>query len=474
MIMKSAKSMRILLVNPHDVPHVNDRSAKSITESRGLVPPLGIAYIAAVLEKEGYPVKIIDCKALGLSSEGTKQLLLKEKADIVGVTAMTPTIHGVLETARHAKEAGSLTIIGGAHIMALPNETMSYDFVDFGINGEGEYVMLNLVKALESKKDYSDIEGLIYKDKKTGKAVINKPAIVKNLDELPFPARHLLPNHKYSCVIARRAIQPVLTSRGCPYQCGFCSKLPSDTLCRQRDPKLVVDEIEECIRRFGAEEIMITDDTFTLKRDHAVAVCNEMISRGLKIPWQTPTRVNHVDLELLKLMKKAGCRIIRYGVESGNDEVLKTMRKGITKDQVRKAFRWTKEAGIDTFAFFIIGYIGETPETITETINFAKELDPTWVMFLLATPFPQTNLFDLASGQGLVDPNYWAEYTLGKRNDRIPYLVPEADKWMAKAYRSYYIRPKFVIKALKKMRSADTIKKYITGAKGIVFFKMHD
>lgn len=465
-------TMKILLVNPHDVPNVNARSAKSITKSRGLVPPLGISYIAAVLEEHDYDVRIIDAAASGLSSNDLKRLLEKEQADIVGVYAMTAMVHGALEVARFAKQAGSVTVMGGPHMAALPRETMSYDFLDFGIYGEGEYPMLKLVRALENKRDYTRIEGLIYRKGK--QVVINKPYIVKDLDKLPFPARHLLPNERYSCVIAKKRIQSVLTSRGCPYQCGFCSKLPSDTMPRTRNAKGIVDEIEECTNRYGAEEIMITDDTFTLKREHAVAVCREIIDRGLDISWQTPTRINHVDLELLKLMRKAGCKVIRYGVESGSDEILKIMRKGITVNQTRKAFNWTKQAGIETFAYFIIGYAGETARTMRQTIDFAKELNPNWVMFLLATPYPQTNLFELSVKEGLVNRNYWSDYTLGKRNDRIPYIALNADKWVARAYREFYMRPGYILKKLKKLNSPDTLKKYLTGLKGIVMFEMND
>jgi len=195
--------------------------------------------------------------------------------------------------------------------------------------------------------------------------------------------------------------------------------------------------------------------------------------QGLDIKWESPIRVNNVDEELLKLMRKAGCVRLRYGVESGDEGILRLMRKGITPGQVREVFKRTREAGIETFGYFIIGYAHENPSTMRRTIDFAKELEPDWVMFTLATPYPRTHLYDLAVEAGLVVGDYWRDFTLGKDMPRIPYFVDGADEWVKRAYREFYIRPGYILRKLSKLNSLDMLRLYANGAKGIISFDMN-
>jgi len=423
-----------------------------------------------VLEQGGYSVGILDSKALNLTTDETKTQILREKPDMVGVTAMSSTVKGAYEVAKMAKDIGATVVIGGPQLSAYPKETLSYDFIDYGVIGEGEYTTLELVQAIENGVDVKKIKGLVYKH--NGKIIVNAPRIVNNLDELPFPARHLLPMEKYHCVITATPFTTMISSRGCPHKCGFCYKQPSDKKVRWRSPKNIVDEMEHLIEKYRMKEIMFYDDSIAIRREHIVGICNEIIDRGLDAQWESPVRIDNVDKELLKLMHEAGCIRLRYGVESGDEGILKLMRKGISISKTKKVFRWTKNTGIETFAYFIIGYATETHETIRKTINFAKELDPDWVMFTAATPYPHTNLYELAKEQGLVKGDYWSEFTLGKRDDRLPYFVDDTEKWVARAYKEFYLRPRFVLKKLWKMRSLDTMRKYIRGAYGIVLFKM--
>ncbi|MCX5713416.1 MAG: radical SAM protein, partial [Candidatus Omnitrophica bacterium] len=371
--------MNILLIRYHDKGNINTRLPASLNKAQGVLPALGIAYIAAVLEEAGYKVKILDALALNLTSGEVKEVLLRERPDVVGVTAMTSTIRGAFEVLRLAKEAGAITVIGGVHLSIYPQESLSYDFIDYGINGEGEYPFLKLLKAIEANTPLKDIPGLIYK--MDGKIYVNQAYIHDNLDEIPFPARHLLPMDKYSSIIGLHPVTTMVSSRGCPYQCGFCFKAPADIRHRVRSAKNVVDEMEAVVKKHKVKEIMFYDDTLTLRRDHIAGICDEIIRRGLKIKWESPTRVDRIDEPLLKLMRKAGCIRLRYGVESGDPDILRLMKKDIDLELVERVFRLTKKAGIETFAYFIIGYLHDTPLSMQRTIDFACKLNPDLIMF---------------------------------------------------------------------------------------------
>lgn len=462
--------MKILLIRHHDIDNINTRLPESINKTQGVYPPLGIAYIASVLEENGHDVFILDSQALNLITDEVKDFIARKKPDIVGITSMTPNVRGSLEAAKLTKEVSKdiVTVIGGPQISILPRETLSFDFVDFGIYGEGEYSMLELVKGIEGGKNISKTMGLVYK--KNGKVFINKPTIVEDLDALPFPARYLLPNDKYHCVISKNPFTTMMISRGCPFNCGFCFKGPSDKKLRKRTAKNVVDEMEHCIEKYKVKEIMFYDDTFTFDKNNVKGICNEIINRGIDIAWEAPTRIDCVNEEILKLMQKAGCIRLRYGVESGDPQILKLMNKKITLEQAEKIFKITKDIGIESFAYFIIGYATENEKTIRRTIDFAKKLDPDWAMFTVATPLPNTHLHDLSVENDLIDPLYWEKFTLGETNSRMPFLVENSDEWIKTAYKEFYLRPKFFIKKLRKLNSVDVLKKYIRGFRSIVKF----
>lgn len=465
--------MKILLIRHHDTSNINTRLPDSINKAQGVYPPLGIAYIASYLEKYNYEVSILDSKALNLTTTETKDRIMKEKPDVVGITSMTPNVKGALEAAKLVKEVSNdiITVIGGPQISAFPKETLSFDFIDFGIYGEGEHAILELVNNIHNGKDLSNITGLVYKKNK--KVFINQPALIENLDKLPFPSRHLLPRDKYHCVIAKPPFTTMITSRGCPFRCNFCFKGPSSKKIRYRSAKNVADEIEHCIEKYKVKTIMFYNDTFNANRNHVKNVCTEIIGRGIDIEWEAPVRVDLIDEEILRLMKKAGCIRLRYGVESGDDRILELMNKRITVKKVEEVFKLTKKIGIETFAYFMIGYVTENEKTIRNTINFAKKINPDWVMFTVVTPIPLTNLHDLSVIKGLIDLNYWKNFVLGKTNKRVPFLVENADEWVRRAYKEFYLRPQFFLKKLFKIRSIDTIREYIRGFRGIILFEMN-
>jgi len=462
--------MRIQLIRYHDLDNINTRLAENLNKKQGVLPPLGIAYIASSLEKAQHEVNIIDAIALGLSKQQLHQRIKEFNPKIVGITAMTPTFRGAQEAGLIAKEEDAITVIGGVHMSLFPKETLSYDYFDFGILGEGEETMVELCTAIENKQPFERIEGLAFK--KNGNVYTNSPRIISDLDEIPMPAYHLLPMKRYSSIIGLHPVSTMIGSRGCPYKCGFCYKTPSDIKHRNRNPINVVDEMEFLIKNYKVKEIMFYDDL--MLPSYTEALCEEILKRKLEIKWQSPQRIDLVNPKLLRLMAKAGCRILRYGVEQGDPEMMRMVEKRITLDQVKKVFRWTHEAGIDTFVYFIIGYINENERTMRASINLAKELDPKYVMFTKAVPLPQTKLMEMAVKQGIISEDYWRKFTLGEEMEAIPSLVPGADDWVKKAYREFYLRPGRIIKQISQIRSVKDIQKNINGVIGLLHFKTNE
>jgi radical SAM superfamily enzyme YgiQ (UPF0313 family) len=464
--------MKILLVRHHDIGNINTRLPESINKVQGIYPPLGIAYIASVLEASDHKVKILDSQALNLTTKETKKEIYKFHPDVVGITCMTSNLKGALEVARLAKDISEdiVTVLGGSNLFVYPRETLTYDYVDFGVAGEGEIIFPELISAISGRKKLGDIDGLAYKKNNVIKF---KPATrwVKNLNILPFPARHLLPNHKYFSILSDHPFTTMITSRGCPYNCGYCFRKHLDKIVRFRSPENVVDEIEHCLE-MGFKEIWFYDDTFTMNRKHVIGICNEILARGLNFKWEAVTRVDCVDLEILKKMKMAGCHLIRYGIESGDQAILNIMKKGITLKQAEDAISLTKHVGIDTFCFFMIGYPGENEEKIKKTIDFTSKLNPDWVMFSNTIPYPSTELLDLAYELGLLeDKDYWKKFTMGKNNGRIPYRFPGLDKWVEKAYKQFYFRPRTILKTILRIKNLRQAMRYMLGLWALVKFK---
>ena len=462
--------MKVQLIRYHDLDNTNTRLAESLNKKQGVLPPLGLGYIASSLEKAGFEVDVIDAIALALSKEDVAIRIKEFNPHIVGITAMTPTIKGAFEAAEIAKNLGKITLIGGVHMSIFPLETLQRNSVDFGIIGEGEESMVKFCEAIENDESYEDVEGLCYK--KDGRIIIGQPKFISDVDSLPMPSYHLLPMEKYSSIIGLHPASTMMGSRGCPYLCGFCYKTPSDKKYRIRSVEKIVDEIEFLIKKYGLKEIMFYDDI--MPQQYAEDLSNEIIKRNVKISWQTPERVNLVNPDLLKLMAKAGCRVLRFGVEQGDPDQMAFVEKRINPEQVKDAFKEAKKAGIDTFAYFIIGYVNETEKTMQATIDLAKELDPRYVMFTKATPLPNTPLMQQSVEQGLIEPDYWNKFVLGEKLQPIKPLVPDADLWVRKAYRSFYLRPSKIFQQILRIRSFDDLKKNLDGFFGILSFKMRE
>jgi anaerobic magnesium-protoporphyrin IX monomethyl ester cyclase len=379
-------------------PYFHPRSDNSIFR----FPPLGLAYIAAYLKQAGFSVKIVDC-TFASQKEALKQIR-DSNPKIIGIQSMFSLREKSLEMARLLRKNCELLVAGGPLPTANSEEFLN-DF-DVIVNGEGEQTMLELVRAFEEGAGFAQVAGITYKDAKSGETrrTMERDAIT-NLDTLPFPSRQLFDNSAYKRYYVRKfgyTITTIMTSRGCPYRCDFCSRPVFGNEFRNRTAMNIVDEIEEVIS-LGYERLWFADDCFTLKKQRLIEVCDEIVNRGLKIGWECLSRVDTLDSELVRRMKKAGCLRIFFGIESGDDRMLAVMGKNITAKKAEMAVRLCNAQGVRVGAFFIIGYPGEDDKTLLNTIKFASSLQLDYLSFTLPFPIPGTPLYERLKGDIIAD-----------------------------------------------------------------------
>lgn len=468
----AGKAAKVVLVNPNYC-----KVYSKVSSARGISPPIGLAYIAAYLRKNGVDVSIFDANALELTRDQVVDKLPKD-CDIVGVPSFTPSLDAAVDILNIAKELNPSckTVMGGAHISALPIETLNvHERIDFGIIGEGENTILDLVRALETNTDISQVKGLVYR--KNGAVKMNEPRdLIKDLDKLPFPAVDLLPMDKYRLPVhhaylnkdvAKGSSFLLCTSRGCPYNCTYCSsKVTWGRGIRFRSKQNVLEEIDLLVNKHKVRVLDIDDDIFTIKKERLHGILNALIERNYDLHFTCLSRVDSINKQDLVKLKKAGCYLLRFGVESGSNYMLKLMRKGITVEQTRAAFRLTRDAGIATSATFVIGHPGETVETARKTIELAKEINPAICHFYIATPYVGTELFEIAERKGLITDMNWENWCLMSEKPvlRTEDLSEEDLVGLRKrAYREFYLRPSYILRNLVKIRNLGQIRLYRDG-----------
>lgn len=467
--------MKVLLIRPPKLNMISTNVPNVVDEETGCYPSLGLMYIAACVERyTDHQIEILDTQAEKMNYEEMKSEIRKRNPDIVGIQAMTFTLVDVILTAKIVKELDKSIplILGGPHVNIYPEETISNSEIDFLVLGEGEYVFPDLINALSQRKDLSKIRGIVYK---RNKEIINtgKREFITNLDAVPFPAYHLVPYQKYYSVLAKRTpITTMMTSRGCPFKCIFCTRPQLGEIFRYRSAESVVDEMEQCAR-IGIKEIFLYDDTFTIKKQRVIDICNEILRRNLKIMWDIRSRVDTVDEKILKKLKLAGCERIHFGVEAGTQGILNILRKGITLQQAEKAFQWSREVGITTLAYFMIGNPTESRKQILETIKFSVKIKPDYVHIALTTLFPATELYRRGLERKILKHDYWKEFAENPRKDFVPELWEEnltreeLVKLSKFAYKSFYMRPMYVLERLFEVKSWQEFKR-----KGRVGFRL--
>ena len=460
--------MRVLLIQPNYRRIYAYAQSKDITP---IFPPLGLAYIAAVLKKDDVDVKILESNAFDFNHEQIKRKIEEYNPDIVGITATTSLIEEANEIAELCDEKIKV-VIGGVHASSMPVETLEkFPRFDYLIRGEGEFAFLELAQG----KKINQIKGLYYR--KSRKIIENKPReLIKNLDNLPFPARELLPMDKYFSAGARKNPSDyILSSRGCPYQCIFCADhLVHGRKFRFRSPENIIEEVKELYKK-GVRDFDFVDDNFTLLSERVGKFCDMMIDSGLnrKIGWRCSNglRVDKVNLELLKKMRKAGCYMVSLGIESGNEQILNNMKKNIDLEKIKKAVRWCNQAGIETRGLFMFGNLGENEKTMQDTIDFAKSLDLDTATFHITIPFPETDYWKIIKKEGEIYPKNYRDYiaygnVIFKHGNLNEEMLMKMQK---KAYREFYFRPKVIWKAIKSVDNLDRLKLYFNA--GIAFLR---
>jgi len=461
---------KVILINPF--PYY----AQGINEGT-VYPPLGLVSIAGLLEKNNFECKIIDANILNMAPSEVFNEAKKFKPDIAGIYLNVVTARSGIEISRMLKEELQIPIVlGGAFTPDNLDRLLDHSKADIFAQGEGEITFLEICQG----KNIAEINGITYKNE--NQLVTNRPReLIKNLDELPFPAYHLLPNLKlYKSRSRKTPVAPVFTSRGCPYKCIFCSsssdKSPFANRFRARSPEHVVGEIEYLVKNFGIKQIDVLDDNFTLDINRANQILDLIIERNIKIKinLQGGVRADRLTSDLVKKMKKAGVYKLGIGIESGNKGILQSIKKNLDLEAVKNAVKWCRENGIICIGFFMIGFPLDTKETIKETIDFAVDLNPSLANFMMVVPLPNTELYDIVEKNGwLTKPTDEYGTESGYYAADFHYKTPNIDKeslleLQKLAYKKFYFRFSKIWDMATDIKSFTELKWTITSAKPLL------
>jgi radical SAM superfamily enzyme YgiQ (UPF0313 family) len=405
------------------------------------LPPLSLACTASLLREKGFGVSLLDCAALGMKMRDLREKIMSFGPDLLIVSTSTPSAYDDLSMIGEIRSWIKVPVaVLGPHATAC-DEEMLRGGVDFAVRGEPEQTCLELAGGLGTP-DREKVPGISFM--KDGSPVRNPPRpFIENLDELPFPARDLLPNGEYRHVVSGRPFTMIQTSRGCPHRCIFCvsSQIYGHEF-RSRSVPSVMEEIREVKGRFGIRDFYFFADTFTKNRSFVLELCGEIRKREPDICWWTNSRVDCLDREMLEEMRAAGCTLVGLGYETSSREILDRCRKGISPEQSLIAAGMCREAKMEVFGFFVFGLPGETAKTMEETIRFAGELDPDFADFFPAVPYPGTELYEILNSEGLIVDRNWSRYDYSscvvRTGDMSPFRIRAR---ILEAYARFYLRP---------------------------------
>lgn len=433
------------------------------------MPPLGLAWLATALEKGGHDVKILDAHAERLNFESILSYMQGTKEfELVGITATTSLINSALKISREIRKTfrRTLIVLGGVHPTVLPEEVLSEPSVDIVVRGEGEGTIVDLA----DKKPLKDIEGISYRLE--GKTIHNPDRpLIKDLDAIGMPAYHLLSMDKYFPAVGAFKRLPAISmlgTRGCPGRCTFCYRIFGDKL-RVRSGRKLAEEAKYLQENYGIKEISFYDDTFTAVKKEVYAFCQGLKDLKVDLTWSCFSRVDTISEDLLRAMKEVGLHQIMYGIESANKLILQNINKKTDVEQAVRVVAMTKRVGIDVRAAFMLGNPGETKETLNETLKFAMKLNPEIAVFNITTPFPGTDMFKWADGNGYLLTKDWDHYDLAHPVMELPTISSEdIHKFYRSVYRRFYLRPKYILMRLGKIRNKKALIETIKGLRAIL------
>ncbi len=401
-------------------------------------PYLGLCYLCASLLEQGLKAEILDSAALGLPNKEIMEIISSKKPKIIGISIMSTTLRSAYQLIQliQSNYPDGVIVVGGAHINADP-EIIKVMGVTYGFRGDCEFVFPEFCKKILRNEEPKGLSGLIVNRKDTLKA--NKPAFIENLDLLPFPHYESLPLDKYFSLSSGLKTISTITSRGCPYRCIYCSKLQKAKI-QYLSIENVVKQLELAIDRYNFQWIEFVDEIFTINRERTVEFCERIIESSLNFYWGCRTRADFIDDALLRLMKKAGCSKIYFGVESGSERIRFLDNKKISNEKYTEAVRLCHKNKIETMCYYIIGHPTETKEDIRKTIKFSLKLKSDLAYFFKMIPIPNSKLFEMASNSGQIAENIWTEYMLGKSQHPIYYPETVNKKTMDRLYRLAWIK----------------------------------
>ncbi|PIU68056.1 MAG: hypothetical protein COS84_02050 [Armatimonadetes bacterium CG07_land_8_20_14_0_80_40_9] len=430
-------------------------------------PPLGLAYLAAVLERENFKVKIIDAVTSLMGEEDILKTVSEERPKVVGITVTTPTLIVVYSLVQRLKEIAPqmVIVLGGPHISAQP-EIISFLKAEFGFRGEAEEGLPKLVKSIVEEKTctqaFHNIPGLVWMCDREVR--MNSHYVLSKLDSLPFPARHLLDNGRYINPTCSAKTTSLITIRGCPYNCLFCSRAVREGY-NERSVDNVIEEIREVVKILGIEYITLMDETFTQNRKRVEEIVGKIKENKLNFKWACQTRVNLIDKELIKAMHDAGCVNLSFGVESSSERIRELLKKPPSKKDYENVVKWSREIGMETNAYYMFGHPTETLSDLKETINFALSLNSDYASFNLTTIFPGSPLYKQMLRENLISENIWNQYILGTAD--LPTYIPEGlskktlERTISLAFRKFYFRPRYILRKLFKIKSIKDLRHHL-------------
>jgi radical SAM superfamily enzyme YgiQ (UPF0313 family) len=449
--------MDVLLLNP---PYsyteiIKGKGSKKATGFYVNYPHLGFGYLAACLEEVGFEVGVIDASASGLDEDEIVAYVAREKPKVIGLTVTTETMRHVYRMYTRIKDSGAHIVVGGYHVTLMPSIVPAMG-VRYGIVGDGERSFTQLCLALlRGEGDADSIDGLVVN--RGGLLRRNPSKMIEDLDALPWPARHLFPNDAYFSPVVSGRITSMLTQRGCPFDCGYCSRTPEARRARYRSPARVVDEMEHVVRTLGVRYVNFEDETFTLRQDRIFELCAEIGRRGVDVKWGAQSRANLLSEPLVAAMARAGCRKMSFGLESGSDRIRAIIHKKVGSGNYAESIRWCHDHGIETNTFIMFGHPSETLADMRETIEMVKELNPTYAGFNITLVLPGTAIYDEYVAAGKIDADWFNRYMRGEVE--LPVYVPEGLReedvraMHKRATREFYLRPRYLVSQLRRVRT---------------------
>lgn len=473
--MKSKKDKkRILFIYPPSpIMNREDRCQQPIKDLLVIppLPPMDLMYMAAVAEEVGLEAKIVDYSMKDAKMQRFIFDLKNFQPDHLVVNVTSTTFENDLSVLQIAKKVlpNVITIAKGAHFLTSNTDILyEYKTLDLIIVGEAERTLKEILEG----KPYSKIKGLCYRDGFAAKYTGKRP-FIQDLDKLPFPARHLIDNNLFRRPDNNKVQAIIKVSRGCPNHCFFCLATPvSGTKVRVRSAENIIEEIKECVEKYGIKNFLFWSDIFNFDYDWTMDLCEKIIENGLEITWSANTRADTVDEEMAELMYESGCRLVSIGVESGSQYILDKIGKKITIEEIRKAVRILKNAKIKIYNYFVIGLPWDNETTIEETIELAIALNSDFVSFYTATPLPGTRFHKFARENNLLNGNIsWENAYYSPVINTMCLSKERILELHKKAIRRFYLRPRYILKAISNIRSFTEVKNYTKAGANILLRK---